>query len=115
MIIGGNVSFSFEKIAESIEKGERDPHKKRVRDAYAAITEGGKSIEELDSLVTDEVLEEIAMNLGDLFRERYTNSTVLKCMAAVDGAYRIRGRRDLFLVRFFCIPEKVRKEERACA
>lgn len=115
MIIGGKASFSPEKIGELIGEGVRDLHKKQVRDAYAAITEGGRSIEELDSLVTDDVLEEIAMNLEDLFRERFLNSTIQKCMESVHGAPRLRGRRDLFLVRFFCLPEKVRKEVKACA
>lgn len=115
MIIGGKASFSPGKIAELIEKGERDLHKQQVRDAYTAITDGGRSIEELDSLVTDDVLEEIAMNLEDLFKERFLNSTVHKCMESVHGAPRLRGRRDLFLVRFFCLPEKVRKEVKVCA
>ena len=61
------------------------------------------------------MMHRIAMNLEDLFRERFLNSTIQKCMESVHGAPRLRGRRDLFLVRFFCLPEKVRKEVKACA
>ena len=115
LIIGGKVLFSLEKIIDSIDAGECDSHRKQVRDAYAAITEGGRSIEDLDSLVKDDILEEIAMNLELLFRERYSNSVVLKFMEAIDGAPRIRERRELFLTRFFCLPEMIRKEVRSCA
>ena len=60
--------------------------------------------------VSDDLLEKIVGSLGELFRERFLNEDAVELMQKVTSAGRMRNRRNLFLARFFGIPELALKE-----
>ena len=111
MVIKGKAELDHEALEKGIGAGVvLSQEKELIQNGYMSIIAGEKDAANLDKEISDDLLEKIVGSLGDLFRERFLNEDAVELMQKVTSAGRMRNRRNLFLARFFGMPELALKE-----